>query len=37
MGGLERNKVVHLHAKATGNAAKQIKANAYAAVLASQI
>lgn len=35
MGGLGRNKVVHLHAKATGNAAKQIKANAYAAVLDS--
>lgn len=33
MGGLERNKVAHLHAKAIGNAAKEVKANAYAAVL----
>ena len=37
MGGLEGNKVVCLRVKVTDNAAKQIKANAYAAVLDSQI
>ena len=33
MGGLERNKVAHFHSNAIGNAAKQVNANVYAAVL----